>query len=127
MSNHLNKASGHAERIPVAVVSEKPVGDIYESSDLSGVAAFLAIHPFVKDLLLEAQPVVLRIWGSASKATLQIVNDPEVGGQEELFCLIQTDLAPETALQHLDEFDRSWWVDSVQRAEGKLNFALKYV
>ncbi len=127
MPNRTNKAPRDTERVPVAVVPINPVGDIYELPDLSGVAAFLSIHPFVKDLLLEAQPVIRRIWGSASKATLEIVDEPEVGGQEELFCFVQTDLAPEIALQRLDEFDRAWWVDSVQRAEGKLNFSLKYV
>lgn len=86
------------------------------------VLEFLEKHPFLVPLLLEA-PARIRQYFPDSPLFLQYVPDPE-SDDEKLVAYIATNLAPEEAIDTLEQFDDNWWVDVEERAQDKMFFNL---
>ncbi|MDZ7359927.1 MAG: hypothetical protein ONB46_04270 [candidate division KSB1 bacterium] len=84
------------------------------------VKDFLAAHPFLVQLLVEAHDKIGNYFGPQSKVVLEVVTDPEADDDRRLFAFIQTSLLPEEALDRLDRLDNDWWLDAADRGEGKL-------
>jgi hypothetical protein len=84
------------------------------------VKEFLAAHPFLEPLLVEAYDKIGDYFGPQPDVVLEVVTDPEAIDDRELFVFIRTNLPPEEALDRLDRLDQEWWLDAADQADGKL-------
>jgi hypothetical protein len=91
------------------------------------VSRFLEDNPFLILLLLEAYGQIERYFGPYPQVFLEVVTDPEAPDDRELFALIYTGLTPDEALDGLDRFDRNWWLDASQTAQGKLCIDVEFL
>lgn len=84
------------------------------------VQSFLARHPQLVPLLLEAFSVI-QLYFERAQVVLRPVDDPEGYTFEQLglFILVPGD-DPEKALEQLAAFDEGWWLDAMGRARGHL-------
>jgi hypothetical protein len=98
----------------------------YMLSKSSAVGNFLQAHQELTSLLNEAYKE-LRKYFSSEDLKLELVADPEIVGDQQLFVYIFTSLSVTDALQKFDEFDEQWWLDRIDRANGLLNFNLRFV
>jgi hypothetical protein len=90
------------------------------------VGIFLQEHQEIVSLLNDAYKEVRKYFASED-LKLDLVSDPEIAGDKQLFAYIFTALPVIDALKKLDEFDEQWWLDRVDRANGLLNFNLRFV
>jgi hypothetical protein len=98
----------------------------YILSKPSSVSDFLQAHPELTALLNEAYQE-LRKYFSSEDLKLELVADPEIIGDQQLFVYIFTSLSVTDALEKFDEFDEQWWLERIDRANGLLNFNLRFV
>ncbi len=98
----------------------------YILSKPSVVGNFLQAHQELTSLLPEAYQE-LRKYFSSEDLKLELVADPELAGEQQLFVYIFTALSVTDALKQFDEFDERWWLERIDRANGLLNFNLRFV
>jgi len=98
----------------------------YTMREPSKVRDFLRRHPFLMLLLLEAHEKVLAYFGAEARATLEIITDPEVEDDQELFVFVRTLLPPKEAFARLEQLDREWWLDASEKAQGKMCIHLRF-
>ena len=98
----------------------------YILSNPSAVENFLQAHQELISLLTEAHQE-LRKYFSSEDLKLELVADPEIAGDKQLFVYVFTFLSVTDALEKFDEFDERWWLDRIDRANGLLNFNLRFV
>lgn len=85
------------------------------------VISFLWAHLFLVPLLLEAHGKIAECFGPAPEVVLEVVTDPEVENDRELFALVRTNLSPSEALYRLDRLDQEWWLEASLQARCLLN------
>ena len=109
-------------------VSEQYINELdgYILSKPSSVSNFLQAHAEIVLLLSEAYRE-LRKYFSSENLKLELVSDPEIAGEQQLFVYIFTSLSVTDALNKFDDFDNRWWLDRIERANGLLNFNLRFV
>ncbi len=92
---------------------------LYAFRERASVFRFIEKYPFLSLLLREAYDK-LRNYFPHSHLFLEVVTDPESinGGQLAIF--IATQFASDKAIDRLDQFDADWWLDALDRAQGKL-------
>jgi len=81
------------------------------------VGRFLEERPFLVGLLREAR-VELAKYFPRSAVRLEVLHDADFGGDAQLVASAVVNLEPLEARRRLRQFDREWWLDNVQRAEG---------
>lgn len=96
------------------------IKQLYASRRPEEVSWFLQAHSFLLPLLMEAHGKIAAYFGSCPDVVLEVIADPETENDRELFAFILTSLPPDEALGKLDQFDKEWWIDEADRAEGKL-------
>jgi hypothetical protein len=79
-------------------------------------AAFLARHPVVHDLLVEAEAPVRAAFGADATLAWAVETDPEIVGWEYVVTHIETTLPQEHAARCLEAFDTAWWLAQGPRA-----------
>jgi hypothetical protein len=89
------------------------------------VRRFIGRSQSLLDLLSEARSH-LSTYFPGSKLALRVITDPESVDDCQLVLFIMTNLAPENALSRLQQFDDAWWVDALDRAQGKLCITLEF-
>lgn len=100
----------------------------YTFRDRDDVTAFLAEHPSLPDLLVEASSRIARLFPLPQPLALEIFRNIEEDEAEGiLFVVIPTKLTPEEALRLLDRLDDDWLVDAVRQTRGRFNVNLEYV
>jgi hypothetical protein len=100
---------------------------LYTFRGRAEVSWFLEKYPFLVPLLMEAYSKFGNYFGPYPRAFLEIVIDPEVPDDRELFALVCTSLMPDEALDRLDRFDRDWWLDASQTTQGKLCIDVEFL
>jgi hypothetical protein len=98
----------------------------YSLQQSSSVGSFLQEHQELISLLNEAYRELKKYFLSED-LKLESISDPEIAGEQQLFVYISTSLSVTDALHKLDEFDEKWWLDRIDRANGLLNFNLRFV
>jgi hypothetical protein len=98
----------------------------YILSKPSAVGNFLQAHQELISLLTEAYQE-LRKYFSSEDLKLELVADSEIADERQLFVYIFTALSVTDALKQFDEFDDKWWLYRIDRANGLLNFNLRFV
>jgi hypothetical protein len=101
--------------LPADANDGKPASAIHESP--SRVQALLDEHPFLIDLLPEIRGK-LRGFFANSSVSLTVTRDPDE--TDRLVVAVTTDLSPGDAISRLGEFDRTWWLENLDRAQGKV-------
>ncbi len=91
----------------------------------SAVVSFVEKHPFLAPLLSEAHPHIQNHF-PAAEVFLQHVEDPEIDDYEQLVVSIGTDLTAAEAVRRLQQWARDWWLDAMDRGQGKLCFTLEF-
>jgi hypothetical protein len=102
--------------------SVKPVrnGSV-PSADIQGeVRHFLERHAFLVPILDEAQIHIAEYFPQA-QIVFELSPDAEVSPlDEQLLVHIGTSLPLDVALAQLKSFDRDWWLDKIDQAQGKI-------
>ena len=58
---------------------------------------------------------------------LEVIRDPEIGKDGELFAYILTPLSVQEAQARLDDLDDEWFLDQLDRIGDLLNFNLEFI
>lgn len=104
----------------------RQIADWYTVLQPQAVCKFIRRHPSLADLLIEAYAPLTDSFGPNPQVLLSVISDPEEAGLDELVGSIRTPLEPDEALERLDAFDEYWFLDQLNRANGKLNFNLDF-
>ena len=99
---------------------------VYSFRDATAVVRFLRVRPSLVGVLLEAQSQLESHFGANPQVVLEVVSDPE-GERDELFAYVRTSASVDESLARLDRFDEDWFLDQLDRVNGRLNFDLEYV
>jgi hypothetical protein len=91
------------------------------------VQRFLEEYPVLAPLLLEAYGKIGSYFGPYPEVALEVVTDPEAADDRQLFAFIGTCLSPDEALDRLEQFDKSWWLSALDRAEGNLCIHVEFL
>ena len=86
------------------------------------LAAFVARHPVVHDLLVEAEAPLRAAFGADATLALAVETDPEIPGWEYVVAHIETALPRAHAARCLAAFDTAWWLAQGPRAADLLLF-----
>lgn len=100
---------------------------VYEFREPGEVRAFLAEHPDLLPLVVEAAAKIPEFLPSDLGIALDVVWEPEDeddGG--ELFALVPTELAPEDVRSRLALLDREWLIEAGRFAAGRFNVNVEY-
>lgn len=100
---------------------------LYSFRQKEDVAEFLESHPYLVPLLFEAYPQMEKHFGGNAPVFLEVITDPEATDDRELYALIGTRLSPEEALERLDQFDKDWWLRTLDRAQCKLCIHIEFL
>ena len=91
------------------------------------VEEFLAQHPDVTQYLLDAREPLQKAFGKGvDKVSVTVTSNPEMAEREFLVCSIQTSLPAKQAHACLTQFDETWGLDNIQRAQGKVVFTVAF-
>ena len=93
--------------------------------DRESVLHLLRAEPLLLPVLLEAAEQIEEHFGPVG-VVLRVSTEPEGDAEPRLIAGILTNLDPVQALERLDRFDASWWLDAEQRAGDKLCITLEY-
>jgi len=116
-----------------ATVAERARGQgvtlpsVVEPEDAAHVHAFLSEYPEILGLLDEAAERIPLALPTSRPIELQVSPDRETGGDEALFAVVSTELAPEEARPLMGRFLREWLLDAVRRGGGRFNVVLRSV
>ncbi len=114
---------------PIHLTEEQisKLGNIYdiEGEGKDEVIDFVSTNFFLYELLLEAIPVFKACFGPDMRIDLVLRRDPEEGFQE-LFGYIHQARAIEETRSSLERFDNEWFLENLERTQGKLNFNLLF-
>lgn len=99
----------------------------YTFRDRDDVTAFLADHPSLPDLLVEASSQIARLFPLPQPLALEVFHNLEEEAEGILFVVIPTKLAPDEALRLLTRLEDDWLVDAVRRTGGRFNVNTEYV
>jgi hypothetical protein len=99
----------------------------YQIEEPVAVSQFLSHHPYLANLLVEARQQISEIFGQATRVKLELLDDPEFRGNPELFAVILTPLTAEEGLALENQLDQKWWLDNLDRAQGKFNITVGFV
>ena len=76
-------------------------------------------------LLLEAHDKIKNYFPSET-LFLEMVADPDETYEKELIIYISTTLEPKDAIERLDLFDESWWLEASAASDSKLLVQVEY-
>lgn len=104
-------------RVPQAVIQW--LERLYTFREREEVLWFLESYPFLASLLLEAYDNIGNYF-PYTQVFLEVVSDPEATNDYQLVSSIATNLDPGEVIDRLEQFDEDWWLDALDRAQGKL-------
>ncbi len=116
MAERKYKDSTHTEVLKEFNVREKRVE----------ILNFLEMHPFITPLLLDTYINIQKVFPS-SHVLLRVDTEPEELEGKQLVASIVTDMDPDTAVDALTHFDKSWWLQAMKQAQGKLCVTLEFL
>ena len=86
------------------------------------IICFLASHPDVAELLLEARAHLKRCFGKQIKVTLEVVQEYDA---YRMWAYIHTTSVAD-AMAQLDHLDESWFLDRIRQTGALFNFNLVF-
>lgn len=100
---------------------------IYIIKNPNEVGEFIGENLYLLDILEEVPGEIYRYFGSDQKLVLKVSAEPDILESSELWIEILTKLSAKEAMPVLEEFDKNWWLENMERANCKLNITLKFV
>jgi len=98
----------------------------YEFSNVEEIRNFIMQNNYLADILKEAPKNIYRIFGKSIKLILELHSDPEEDF-EELFVVIKSPYAPQKARELMNELDRTWFLNIMDKTQGKLCITEEYL
>ena len=98
----------------------------YEFSNVEEIRNFIMQNNYLADILKEAPKNIYRIFGKSIKLILELHSDPEEDF-EELFVVIKSPYAPQKARELMNELDRMWFLNIMDKTQGKLCITEEYL
>ncbi len=99
----------------------------YEIPKIEEVKNFLSKSQFLFPLLEEIPNKIHQYFGNNQRLSLKVSFEPDFPQSSELWVSILTELPAKEAFLILEKFDEEWWLESMDRADCKLNIILKFV
>jgi len=99
----------------------------YEISNFEEVKTFLSKNRFLISLVEEIPSKIYQYFERSQKLSLNTSHEPDFPNSIELWIYISTDLSAKEAMPILERFDEEWWLENMERANGKLNITIKFV
>lgn len=93
----------------------------FEFREKNTVLSFLRQNDFLIPLILESAERIRSYFEKDARLIMELVEDSESDGFEELFLIVKTSHAPAEASRLLERFDEEWWLQASRRAQCKLN------
>lgn len=100
---------------------------LYEFRGELDVERFLRDNPSLNRVLLEAHEEIREHFDVGTRTALEVVTDPEVQEDQQLFVVIRTKFPPKVARALLAELDRDWWLGALPRTQGKMELIIERV
>lgn len=100
---------------------------LYEFRGGLALERFLRDNDFLITLLLDAPEEIRKHFDSGTRVALEIVEDPEARGDQQLFVVVRTKFPPKVARALLAQLDQNWWLDVLPAARGKMEIATERV
>lgn len=97
----------------------KLLEDMYIFDSLKEGETFLLNNQYLIDILFEAREEIRRIFGYVIELHLELHHDPEEDF-EELFIVIRSPYSPEEARKLMDKLGEQWFLDMIEKVQGKL-------
>ena len=110
-----------------AVIDLTKIEQLYSLRRPTEVKNFLKSSPYLIETLQTAYVHLQNCFGSNVRATLEVINDPEVDEWRTLFVYILNSLPVDEALSHLSHFDEEWIAGQPDRIQDQLTFNLEFV
>jgi len=98
----------------------------YEFSNIEEIRNFVLQNNYLVDILKEAPEDIYRIFGKSIKLVLELHSDPEEEW-DELFIVIKSPYAPQKARELMNELDRTWFLNIMDKTQGKLCITEEYL
>jgi len=98
----------------------------YEFSNIEEIRKFVLQNNYLVDILKEAPEDIYRIFGKSIKLVLELHSDPEEEW-DELFIVIKSPYAPQKARELMNELDRMWFLNIMDKTQGKLCITEEYL
>lgn len=114
-----------ASTLRASLTEMQVLESLYMFGVQSEVQRYLESAPFLVPLLLDTYFVIRRYF-PYSPMFLELVTDPEVIGDTELVIAIAPRCSPDEAVNRYLQLIETWWVDAMERVDGKLSIFLKY-
>ena len=92
--------------------------EAYILKGVEPVLTFLEVNPGLTNLLIEAYNQIASHFMQA-RCSLEVITDPEIGYQQLLLSVV-TPLEFEEAMNTLDQFRDSWWIENLERTNAEL-------
>ena len=100
---------------------------IYQFREPDAVRSFLAAHPEILDVVIEAASKIPEFLPVEEPPVLELVRDHDDEDDDgDLFAVVSTRLEPEDLRPRMAEFRTAWLVDAVCRAQGRFNVGILY-
>ncbi len=99
----------------------------FEITNFEEVRNFLMKNRFLVSLIEEIPSKICQYFGNGQKLALQFLYEPDFPQSFELWVHILTALPAKEALSVLERFDEEWWLESIDKSDGKVNITLKFV
>lgn len=99
----------------------------FEITNFEEVRNFLTKNRFLVSLVEGIPSKIYQYFGIGQKLALQILCEPDFPKSFELWIHILTELSAKKALPILERFDEEWWLENMDKSDGKLNITLKFV
>jgi hypothetical protein len=106
-------------------IETRPLEELFALRRPEEVREFLQDHPFLLPLLREGHGQIRQCFPS-DPLFLQVVFDPEDAGGAHLVAFISSDQPPAIAFAQLRKLDAGWWLDAMDRAQGKFLINLEF-
>jgi hypothetical protein len=68
----------------------------------------------------------IRQFFPSSPVTLEVVTDPEDTGSSQLVAFISTSDDPKKVFERLQQLDTQWWLNAMDRAQGKFHINVAF-
>lgn len=99
---------------------------LYNFENPMDVKRFLLTNKSLIEIVFEAHRQIKRIFVEEINLFLELHHDPEEDW-EELFIVIKSPYAPIKTRELMDDLDRSWFLDIMDKTQGKLCITEEYL
>ena len=99
----------------------------FETLNFEEIKKFLSRNRFLIGLLEEIPDGIYQYFSDSPKLALKVSYEPEFPNSSELWIEILTKLSAKEATNLLEKFDEKWWLENMEKGNGKVNITVKFI